>query len=70
MNKQGQRSMKMATKNVSGIWIPRLRLEGQNLGQLLVIKYIKNYSYQNMSIIKVVLLFLYSFKNEKKSEKF
>jgi hypothetical protein len=36
-----------------------VRLEGQNLSPFLVIKYIKNYSYQNMSIIKVVLLFLY-----------
>ena len=42
-----------------------LRLEGQNLGQFLVIKYIKNYSYQNMSIIKVVLLFLYSSMKKK-----
>jgi hypothetical protein len=37
-----------------------LRTKGQNLGQFLVIQYIKDYSYQNMSIIKVVLLFLYS----------
>ena len=42
-----------------------LRLEGQNLGPFLVIKYIKNYSYQNMSIIKVVLLFLYSSMKKK-----
>ena len=34
--------------------------EGQSLGQFLAIKYIKIHSYQNMSIIKVVLLFLYS----------
>ena len=33
------------------------RPEGQNLGPFLLIKYIKNYSCQNMSIIKVVLPF-------------
>jgi hypothetical protein len=42
-----------------------LRLKGQNLGPFLVIKFVKNYSYQNISIIKVVLLF-FRFFNEKK----
>ena len=37
-----------------------LRLEGLNFSPFLVIKYIKNYSYQKMSIIKVVLLFSFS----------
>jgi hypothetical protein len=46
-----------------------LRLEGQNFGPFLVIKYIKNYSYQNMSKIKVVLLFVHS-SMKKKSERF
>ena len=43
-----------------------LRREGQK-GPFLVIKYIENYNYQNMSIIKVVLLFSYS--SMKKSQK-
>ena len=50
-----------------------LRLEGQNIGPVLVIKYIKIYSYQNMSIIKAVLttvlLFLYC-SMKKESERF
>ena len=37
-----------------------LRHGGQNLSPFLVIKYIKNYSYQNMPLIKFVLLLLYS----------
>ena len=37
-----------------------LRLEGLNFSPFLVIKYIKNYNHQNMSIIKVVYLFSYS----------
>jgi hypothetical protein len=45
--------------------LDRLRLEGQNLGPFLVTKYIKNHSYQNMSIIKVVLLFSYSSMKKK-----
>ena len=45
------------------------RIEGQKLGPFLVIKYIKNQSYQNMSIIKVGLLYLYS-SMKKKSEGF
>ena len=45
----------------------QLRLEGQNLCLFLVIKYIKSYNYQNMSIIKGLLLFLYSsMKNDQK----
>ena len=59
VNKQGQRSMNMAIKCSRDL--DGLRLEGQNLGLFLVIKYIQNYSYQNMNIIiKVVLLFLNS----------
>ena len=64
VNKQGQRPMKMAIKMFLGFG-SILRLEGQNLGPFLVIKYIKNHSYQNMSIIKVVLLFLYSSMKKK-----
>ena len=58
--------MKTAIKMFLGF---RMRLEGQNLCPFLVRKYIKNYSYQNKSIIKVVLLFLYSTmkKNRKDS---
>ena len=50
----------------------RLRLEVQNFGPFLVTKYINNYSYQNISIIKVVLLFSYSSmkKNQKDSVAF
>ena len=36
-----------------------LRLEGLNFSPFLVIKYIKNYTYQNISTIKVVLLLIY-----------
>ena len=50
----------MAIKMIQGLgWI----LEGQKLGPFLVIKFIKDYSYQNMSIIKVALLFIYSSMN-------
>ena len=49
--------------------LDRLRLEAQNLGPFLVIKYIKNYSYQNMSITKVVTLFLYFSTTKKKIQK-
>ena len=49
--------------------LDRLRLEAQNLGPFLVIKYIKNYSYQNMSITKVVTLFLYFSTTTKKIQK-
>jgi hypothetical protein len=38
-------------------WIETQRSQ---FGPFLVIKYIKNYSYQNMSIIKVIRPFLYS----------
>ena len=40
--------------------LDRLRLKDQKFGLSLVIKYIKKYSYQNMLIIKVDLLFLYT----------
>ena len=60
VNDQDQRSKKMAIKMIQGLgWI----LEGQKLGPFLVIKFIKDYSYQNMSIIKVALLFIYSSMN-------
>ena len=45
-----------------------LKLEGQNVGPFLVIKYIKNYSYQNMSITKVVVLFSYSFMKQNQKD--
>ena len=45
----------------------RFGIKGQNLGPFLVMKYIKNQSYHNMSIIKVLLPFLYfSMKRNKK----
>ena len=46
-------------KNVLAIWLD-LVLNIKIWVQFYKIKYIKNQSYQNMSIIKVVLLFLYS----------
>ena len=42
-----------------------LRLKGQNLGPFLVMKYIKNYSYQNMPITKALLFWLYLSMNNK-----
>ena len=42
------------------------RIEGQKLGPFLIIKYIKNQSYQNMSIIlKVGLLYILQWKKSK-----
>ena len=71
MNKQGQSSMKMAIKMFPGFgWIETRR---SKFGPFLVIEYIKNCSYQNISIIKVVLLFLYysmKRKIQKNSETF
>jgi hypothetical protein len=46
-------------RNVLAIWLD-LVSNIKIWAQFLKIKYIKNQSYQNMSIIKVVLLFLYS----------
>ena len=52
---QGQRTMKTAIKM---IWpLCRFRIEDKKLGPFLTKKYIKNQSYQNMSMIKVGLLF-------------
>ena len=66
VNKQGQKSMRTAIKVFQEFgW---MRLEVQNLGPFLVIKYTKDYSHQNMLIIKVVLLFFLLF-NEKKGLK-
>jgi hypothetical protein len=46
-----------------------LRLEGQKLSPFLVTKYIKNYSYQNISIISCSPIFIF-LNEKKKSERF
>ena len=58
VNKQDQRTMKTGIKY---FWPFRcFRIEGQKFGPFLQTKYNKNQSYQNMSIIKVGLLFKHS----------
>ena len=50
--------------------LDQLRLEGQNLDPFLATKYTENYSYQNMSKVTVVFLFLYSsMKNIRKIQR-
>ena len=56
VNKQEQRSMKMAIRYFRDL--VRFGMKGQNLGKFLENK-VHLKSYQNMSITKVVLLFLH-----------